>query len=258
MGIEARCEAWVTPPEALEDTVSRLRAAETLGANVTVPHKEAVITLLDAVDPAAAAISAVNCIVNHAGRLTGHNTDMYGFLRSLREAGFEPHGCQALVLGAGGAARAVVFALAKAGAEGVVVSGRTAAKAEALAADLKRALAGRSPINSCPWQGEAFVAACRQADLIVNTTPMGTRHSEVAGDSPLETGLMRPGALVYDLVYNPPETPLLARAKAAGARAVSGLDMLIYQGAESIRLWTGREPPIDVMRAVAAKALAEG
>jgi len=87
---------------------------------------------------------------------------------------------------------------------------------------------------------------------------MGTRHSEVAGDSPLETGLMRPGALVYDLVYNPPETPLLARAKAAGARAVSGLDMLIYQGAESIRLWTGREPPIDVMRAVAAKALAEG
>jgi shikimate dehydrogenase len=249
MGIDARCEKWVTPAGELEETVERLRAPVMFGANVTVPHKEAVIPLLDEVSASAMRIGAVNCIVrSESGDLGGHNTDKDGFLRSLREAGFEPEGRDALVLGAGGAARAVVAALSEAGIRGLRVANRSRPRAEDLARDL-------GPVEVIDWSDQALGAAASRAGLIVHTTPLGTAHTGLAAESPLEERHFRPGVTAFDLVYNPSETPFLAAAKRAGAVAVSGLDMLVYQGAESIRLWTGREPPVDVMRAAAQAAL---
>jgi shikimate dehydrogenase len=156
------------------------------------------------------------------------------------------------VLGAGGAARAVVVGLIEAAVGRLVVANRTTPRAEALVSDVQGADVEISVVG---WQDQAFESACRSADLIVNTTPMGTAQTEIAGDSPLQARHLRPGVVAYDLVYNPPETPFLRLAADAGATPVSGLEMLIYQGAESIRLWTGREAPVEVMRKAARAAL---
>jgi shikimate dehydrogenase len=225
-----------------------------LGVNVTVPHKETVIPLLDSVDGRAAALGAVNCISKDERQLRGHNTDLYGFLRSLGEAGCEPSGQRALVLGAGGSARAVAHGLLAAGVASLTLTGRTAARVTALIESLPET---STEVRGAGWQDEDFAAACDEADLIVNCTPVGMHHGESEGESPLPASLIRSGAWVCDLVYNPLETPLLKVARAAGARPVAGLDMLVYQAAESLRLWTGREAPIDVMRNAALKKLAE-
>jgi shikimate dehydrogenase len=254
LGIDARYEAWSTPPEGVSAAVGRLREDELLGMNVTVPHKEAVIELLDEVDATAKAIGAVNCISKEGRRLVGHNTDMYGFIRSLREAGCEPRGRRVLILGAGGSARAVANGLLDAGAASLTLSGRTAERAEALANDVLRSFP-RALVACAGWQDEGFAAAVLSADMIVNCTPVGQRHTETEGESPLPAPLLRPGLWVYDLVYNPLETPLLAAARATGANPIAGLEMLVYQAAESLRLWTGREPPIDIMRDAAQRAL---
>jgi shikimate dehydrogenase len=254
MGIAARCEMMVTPPEALKATVARLREQDVFGSNVTVPHKEAVIPLLDEVDGEAGRIGAVNCIVNASGRLVGHNTDLRGFIRSLREAGFDPAGRSALLLGAGGGARSVAVGLADAGVAGLALAGRSLERVQATAASLGERI--ETPVRSLSLSGTGLNSACREADLIVNCTPVGTRHTPEERAVPIAAGLIRPGVFVFDLVYNPPETPLLAAARRAGARTVSGLDMLVYQGAESIRLWTGREAPIDIMRDAGRLALA--
>ncbi len=262
MGIDARCEAWSTPPEALVAALRRLREPEFFGANVTVPHKEAVIPLIDDVDPSAAAIQAVNCIVRGDSGLVGHNTDAYGFLRSLREAGFEPASRKTVVLGAGGSARAVASVLAGAAADEIVVSGRSLERAKALAGGLRplhladAPSVGTTVIAAVEWQSEDLRRACQSADLIVNCTPLGTRYSDFEDETPVGVDHFRAGAFAFDLVYNPPRTPFLSAALSVGARPVSGLEMLVYQGAESIRLWTGREPPVEVMRAAAEKALA--
>lgn len=253
MGIEARCEKWVTSPEELGERVRSLRHDGMFGANVTVPHKEAVIPLLDHVEADAREIGAVNCIVREGtGLLRGHNTDKCGFLRSLREAGFRAQGRRALVLGAGGAAKAVAVGLIEAGIAALTITNRTRERAEAVLLDLR---ARGVDLELVEWRGSAFADACQRADLVVNTTPMGMAHTEIADASPLEAARFRPGLIAYDLVYNPLVTPFLARASEAGATPVSGLDMLVYQGAESLRLWTGLEPPIDVMRKAARAAL---
>jgi shikimate dehydrogenase len=253
MGLPVRCEKWVTPPAELPAKVERLRGADVLGANVTVPHKERVMALLDGVDPAAARIGAVNCIVREeSGRLRGHNTDKYGFLRSLREAGCDPQGVYALLLGAGGAARAVAVGLLEAGAARLVVANRTAERARQMAGEVAPA---DERVAVVEWGSPVLQQACREADLIVNSTPVGTAQTDIAGESPLSEACFRAGAFAYDLVYNPPETPFLGMARRAGARPITGLEMLVYQGAESIRLWTGREPPVDLMRKAARAAL---
>jgi shikimate dehydrogenase len=253
MGLAVRCEKWVTPPADLARKVQRLRAADVLGANVTVPHKERVMPLLDDVDAPAVRIGAVNCIVREEdGRLRGYNTDKYGFLRSLREAGCDPHGVHAFLLGAGGAARAVAFGLLEAGAARIVVANRTAERAQQMADGVAP---GDSRVAVIEWGSAEFERACREADLVVNSTPVGTAQTEVAGESPLNEACFGPGAFAYDLVYNPPETPFLRIARQAGARPITGLEMLVYQGAESVRLWTGREPPVDLMRKAARAAL---
>jgi shikimate dehydrogenase len=255
MGIDARYEAWSTPPESVPEAILRLRDEQMLGMNVTVPHKEAVLDILDEVDETARAIGAVNCISKEGDRLRGHNTDMYGFVRSLREAGCDPRGLRVLVLGVGGSARAVTNGLLQAGAASLVLAGRTASRVDALAEALHTYWPD-ARVECAGWLDGRFLEAAGRADLIVNCTPIGMRHSEMEHESPLPSEMLRPDVWIFDLVANPLRTPLFAQAQDAGARPIGGLEMLVYQAVESIRHWTGREPPVDIMRAAAIAALA--
>jgi shikimate dehydrogenase len=254
LGIEASYEAWAVPPDELPDAIGRLRAPDMLGMNVTVPHKQAVMPLLDEVDANAKAIGAVNCISKASVRLVGHNTDEYGFLRSLREAGFEPAGKQVLLLGNGGAARAVAHGLIEVGVARLTVAGRSPERVDAFAGSLKQPQ--EVEVRTTTLDHADLASACRDADLIVNSTTLGMRHGEGEGQSPLLPDLIAPGVFVYDLVYNPIETPLLTAARKAGARPIGGLDMLVYQAVEAVRLWTGLEAPADLMREAALRTLA--
>ena len=254
--LPVRYDAWPTPPEELGAEIRKLRGEEFLGANVTVPHKEAVMTLLDGVDPWAELIGAVNTIVNDQGRLIGSNTDADGFIRALREhAGMDPQGQRVLLLGAGGSARAAAFALAKGGAASIAIANRTLSRAESLARDVRK-LSGN--VTVVPLEGGSLESpdTSGRADLIVNCTSMGMLHGEAEGRTPIDGRLITPGVLVYDLVYNPPETPLLREAQGAGARTLGGLPMLVYQGAASFERWTGKDAPIEVMFEAAESALA--
>jgi shikimate dehydrogenase len=256
-GIEARYQAWETPPEELEARMNALRGDEMLGANVTIPHKEAVVPLLDRVEERAERIGAVNTIANAGGRLVGYNTDVAGFVRALREdAGFDPKGKRTAVLGAGGAARAVALALIEGGASMIVVTGPIPEQVDKLVADLRGLTASGTIITWCHWQDGTFMTVLPQADLLVNCTPVGMHGSETEGQSPVAADYLPASGVVFDLVYNPPETPLLNAAKGHGAKAVSGLGMLVYQAAESFRLWTGQEAPVERMLEAGRQALA--
>ena len=249
LGIDASYLAWETPPDAIAERMESLRGPGLLGANVTVPHKQAVVPFLDEVSQAAQDTGAVNTIVNREGRLTGHNTDVTGFLRALQEdAGFQPQGKRALVLGAGGSARAVVYGLLKEGAGQVTIANRTVERAHRLIDALD------SPRNADAVLLEPAELS-NGWDLIVNCTTLGMRHVPGEKETPLPGHAIPPSSLVYDLVYNPEETPLLQAAARAGARTLGGLPMLIYQGAEAFRLWTGREAPVEVMFQAARRVL---
>ena len=254
LGIDATYEKWEVTTEGVGDFVAGLRAPGTLGINITVPHKQAVIPFLDEVDEWATAAGAVNTIVNRDGRLTGHNTDGPGFLRALLvETGYSPEGTRALVLGAGGAARGILLALARGGVESLVIANRTLERAEALAQ-----LASENGVKAeaIPLSTDALTQAAGSAALTVNCTTMGMSHGPDERGSPLSTTQIPATAIVNDLVYNPMETPLLREAAAAGATTLGGLHMLVYQGVLSFQMWTGRDAPVDVMLAAAAKEMA--
>ena len=252
--IPARYRAWATPPERLPVEIEGLRRDGYLGANVTVPYKERVMDLVDGIDGVARRLRAVNTIVKEGTRLVGHNTDEYGFIRSLRDvAGFDPGGSSALLLGAGGAARAAAFGLVNAGVAHLTIANRTLRRASALADEVRGA---GGDVAAAPMDDRGLAPACATADLIVNATSVGMRHGDAEGHSPLPAGVIPKGAVVYDMVYTPAETPLLVAAARAGCRAVGGLSMLVFQGAASFELWTGREAPIEVMFRAAEEAMA--
>lgn len=236
-----------TPPDQVGARLQELVEAGFRGANVTVPHKEAVLPYLDEQSEAARAMGAVNTLLFDGGRIRGDNTDAAGLMRALEEAGFIAAGAQALILGAGGAARAAAFALGSAGCP-MTIHNRTPERAQALARDMARL--GFS-IRVAP----ALEPLDRMAvDLLVNTTSVGMWPHVDA--SPWPDALpLPPRWTVLDLVYNPSETRLLARARAAGARGVGGLGMLVHQGALAFELWTGQTAPIEIMRAAAEAAL---
>ena len=255
-GLDVRFEVWETPPDALSEVVTGLRAPDALGASVTVPHKAAAISLLDRLSEPARRVGAVNLIVNRDGVLEGHNTDTTGFLRALREDGaFDPTGKRVLLLGSGGAARAVAHVLLEQGVAALAIANRTPERARQLVADL-----GGGVSLSAVSLEPSDLAVDGGWHLIVNCTTLGMRHSVGEKRSPIPPASIPSGALVYDLVYNPPETPLLREAGRAGARTLGGLPMLIYQGAEAFQLWTGKEAPLMVMFQAARRALhmAEG
>ena len=241
-GIDATYERWETPLAALPARVASLRERDCLGANVTIPHKQAVLPLLDEVAPLAAEIGAVNTIVNEGGRLAGHNTDGGGFVAALDEAGFAAAGKRFLLVGAGGAARGIAFALHHAGAESIAISNRTPERAAALAD-----AAGAHPAP--------FDAPPAPYDCVVNCTSAGMHASGAETVLPVDPAASDPGALIVDIVYAPEETPLLRAARGAGRPVLGGLPMLIHQGALAFELWTGRPAPLDAMREAARAAL---
>jgi len=254
-GIDARYEPWETEVEELPVAVDRMREEDCLGANVTIPHKERIIGLLDGIDSLARRIGAVNTVVNRSGRLWGHNTDILGFGQALRRDGdFDPRGRDALVLGAGGAARAVAVDLIDGGAASLTVTDIDEKRLQGLLRDL--AGLGQIVLRGVAPDSVELAAAASACQLLINCTPIGMRHSPAEHDTPISPELISPGVLVFDLVANPLETRLLAEARRRGARTVSGVTMLVYQGAESFRLWTGVEPPLDVMLHTARSALA--
>ena len=251
IGFDGAYEAWDVVPDGVGEFVAGLRAPGTLGINVTVPHKEAVIPFLDEVDDWASTAGAVNTIVNRDGRLTGHNTDGIGFLRSLHEgAGFEPRGQAILVLGAGGSARGVVYSLARAGIAQLFIANRTLERAELLAH-----LAIDSGVAAEAMALSDAPGAAREVALIVNCTSMGMVHGPDETGSPLSAADIPHTALVNDLVYNPLETPLLREAARAGAATLGGIQMLVYQGAASFEMWTGQDAPVAVMLEAATAAM---
>jgi shikimate dehydrogenase len=253
LSLDMRYEVWETNKDDLPEVVEGMRDAAKLGANVTIPHKEAVLPLLDDVDNDARRIGAVNTIVNRGGKLTGYNTDAGGFMRALRDDGaFSPRNKRVVLLGAGGAARAVGFALVDTGVRSLIILNRSVERGRALAWDLK---VSDTEVVALSWKDGNTLTALGECDLLVNCTSVGMKDGSGEGKSPLGIGLIPKRALVYDVVYNPLETPLLAAAKKAGARTLGGLPMLVYQGAASFELWTGKSAPIDIMMRVAKRAL---
>jgi shikimate dehydrogenase len=245
LGMNWRYLPFHVAPERLGEAVAGIRALGLRGVNVTVPHKEAVMRHLDRIDDEAGRIGAVNTIVNDDGVLTGHNTDGRGFVKSLEERGITVGGRRIAMLGAGGAARSVAFSLLASGAASIHIANRTVSRAASLADDLNRirhAVTAASEIGSL----SGF-------DILVNTTSLGL-HPEDA--LPVDTAMLNNEIAVCDLIYNPAETPLLAAARRLGAKTVNGLGMLLWQGAVAFRLWTGAEPPVDVMRRALEAGLA--
>ena len=255
-GIDATYEAWDTPAETLEGRIEALRGTDFLGANVSIPHKQAVLELIDGAVGDASKIGAVNTIVHSEGKLIGHNTDVAGFARALKEdAKFDAHGKRTMILGSGGAARAVALALVEAKASVIFVVGRRPKNVEGVVLTLKQITPPGTTISWAYWGDGAFRRSMMQADLVVNCTPVGVAGTETEGQSPVPEDLIQPSATFFDVVYNPVETPLVRAARAQGSSAASGLGMLVYQAAESFKLWTGTEADTDAMFSAAREAL---
>jgi len=254
LGIDARYEPWEVSPGKLAEEVERLRSPDVLGANVTVPHKEAIIPLLDSLDGWAETVGAVNTIVNQDGKLCGYNTDSYGFTQGLEEASFDASRARVLIIGAGGAARGVALALAGMHVSSIAIANRTVERAEKLTRELQSKVPDAKAV---PLESGILCPVALRSDLIVNCTSLGMRYSVEEGATPLYADCITEAALAYDLVYNPLDTPFLREARRAGARTMGGLRMLVHQGAASLKLWTGQEAPVEVMMEAALAALGE-
>jgi shikimate dehydrogenase len=236
-------------PENLPGAISGLRSLNLRGMNVTIPHKVSVIPLLDELEPMAKKIGAINTIVNDNGYLKGYNTDAEGFLKSLSEKDIAPSGKKIVILGAGGVSRAISFTLAEQGAEIAILSRSQKIEwAEKLTINKSKVLA--MELNNTNLK-----SVLSHADILVNATSVGM--SPDTDNTLVPQELFRPGMLVFDVIYNPEKTRLLADAEKAGAVAVGGLDMLIWQGALSFELWTGIKAPADVMKKAAVNMLSK-
>lgn len=238
------------PPHLVGDAVRGLRALGFAGANVTIPHKQAVVPFVDALAPEAQRTGAVNTLVVDGTLIVGHNTDVTGFARAVADAGVELRGATVAVLGAGGAARAAAAACRAAGSRRVVVAARRMEQGRALVEGLPGA-------EAVPLDADALRPILETADLLVNATPLGMqgvgqgqRLVELAPPERLPAG-----AAVLDMVYRPLRTPLLEAARRAGRRTITGAAMLLYQGAEAFELWTGRAAPVAVMAEALAREL---
>lgn len=228
----------------LPQAIAGMRALGIAGLNVTVPHKQEVMQCVDEVSPEAVAIGAVNTIANRDGKLVGYNTDAFGIIESLkRDGGMEVLPAQVVLLGAGGAARAILYALLqRPEVERVLLLNRTVAKAEALAADLDR--------HGAVEVGSMADIRVGDAGLLINSTSVGMHPHE--GVSPLaDACVLHADMLVADIVYKPQKTRLMEQAEAAGAKSINGLGMLAWQGARSFEIWTGMVPPVEKMIAAA-------
>jgi shikimate dehydrogenase len=252
LGLQWRYLTIEVKPEALPDAVKGLRAMNFQGINLTIPHKVAVMSLLDEISPDAAQIGAVNTVRRAGDRLIGENTDGKGFLRGVREeAGLDPRGSHVVVLGAGGAARAITVELALAGAARLTVVNRSVERGQALVADLKARTGANAQFE--PWLKTYAVG--READILVNATSIGL-FPDVGAMPDVDLAAIRPDLLVCDVVPNPPETRLVQAARGMGLKTLTGLPMLVYQGAIGFEMWTGRQAPEAAMKRALEQAFA--
>jgi shikimate dehydrogenase len=264
-GLDIRYEAWETTPAKLPGIVKNLKEPQNLGANVTVPYKQTVLSLLDGVDDLASSIGAVNTIVKQKDKLVGSNTDAYGFIEALaKERQFDPRGKNVVMLGAGGVARAVSFALLQRKIAALAITDGIFERASVLAEDLvgrsgeasSRSKDSEPSVTAFEWENLGSARTLAGCDLIVHCTTIGMKDSPQEGQSPLRLEVIPKDVLVYDVVYNPSLTPLLRLAQEAGANTLGGLPMLVYQGAASFELWLGTEAPVDIMLERAKEMLA--
>jgi shikimate dehydrogenase len=243
-GIEATCEVRTVSAAELPDAIARIRADRSvLGAAVTMPHTVHATRLLDGLGPEAQVIKAVNTISHRAGALIGWNTDRAAVTQALDDAGFQAKGRSVLVLGAGGAARASVDALRETAAR-IWVTSPDLDEARAVCRDLEVTSGGPAPLGS-------LSLLVGKAELIVNATPVGSDGQSVL--FPIDW--ITPAQFVFDLVYQPPVTPLVRGARDQGARAINGLTMLLFQGLAAFEIWTGQPPPEAAMRAALERAV---
>jgi shikimate dehydrogenase len=230
-------------PDDLEDAMKGLRAMNMRGINLTIPHKVAVLKYLDEVAPDAALIGAVNTVCREENRLIGENTDGKGFLRSLRDdAGIDPAGKRVMVLGAGGAARAITVELALAGAQQITLVNRTVERGE----ELVQLLNEKTSITASFFQWDTQYEIPSDTDILVNATSIGL-FPNVSEKPDIAYETITQAMTVCDVIPNPPHTPFLREAESRGAKTLDGLGMLVYQGAIGFKMWTGLEAPVDVM-----------
>ena len=249
-GIDYVYLAFRVKKEELGKAIEGMRALDIRGLNITIPHKVTVIPFLDELDPLADKIGAVNTIVNDNGVLRGYNTDATGFLQALLERGIEPKGKSVVILGAGGASRAISFILAERGSS-LVILNRTWDKAKICADRISETFQRKA--TALKLNRENLAAALSQADILVNATSIGM--SPNINETPVTSNLLKPGLVVFDIVYNPIKTRLRREAEAAGATVISGLDMLVWQGALAFEKWTGLKAPVELMREKVIKVL---
>ena len=253
-GIDYLYVPFRVKPENLGKAVEGMRALNIKGLNVTIPHKVAVIPFLDELDDLAEKIGAVNTIVNEDGILRGYNTDATGFLRALLESGIELEDKNIVILGAGGASRAISLTLAEGGANLVILN-------RLLELDWAEELAGRlsqictSEVKALELNRQNLLRTLDKATLLVNTTSVGM--SPNIEQTPVDSDLLRQDLTVFDIVYNPVKTRLLREAEAAGAKAISGVEMLVWQGALAFELWTGLKAPVELMKKETTRRLQE-
>ncbi len=239
LGLDWRYELLETPLEGLPEAFETLRRDDVAGANVTIPHKQSVIQFIDDLANGAGRIGAVNTIVKREGRLVGENTDLYGIIRVLQDEGVNLIGARVTVLGAGGAARALVFALAQQHVASIVIFNRTVQRAQALASDLRHLDAALDVSINAP-------SRLKEASLIVNATSVGM--SPKSDETPMPSGTeFPPGAVAFDLVYRPLKTRFLTDAERSGLKTIDGLSLLVHQGAAAFKMWTGLDAPVQVM-----------
>jgi shikimate dehydrogenase len=251
-GIDARYELWDRAPIALADAINEVRGDEFLGANVTIPHKERVVPMIDKLTEEAQATGAVNTLTREGRRLVGHNTDVPGFEAALdRLVGRQKMPRAAVVLGAGGGARAVVYGLIRAGFQRIIVFNRHLHRAEGMVKFFARG-AAHMDLKAMPWHESIIESELAKTKVLINATSIG-----LASDvSPVPAEVVTADLLVLDLIYN--RTRLLRDAEAAGAMAQDGETMLLHQGAAAFALWTGKPAPLEVMSQALAEARAEG
>ena len=252
IGVDYLYVAFRVEKEALGRAIDGMKALNIRGLNVTIPHKVAVIQFLDELDSLAEKVGAVNTIVNDDGVLKGYNTDGAGFMQALLEKEMEPQGKKVVILGAGGASRAISFFLADRGAHLVILNRR-------LGLDWAKELAGKisqvftMEVEALELNRENLAGVLGKTDILVNATSVGMTPD--IDETPVTSDLLPPGLIVFDIVYNPIKTRLLREAEAAGAKTISGLDMLVWQGALAFEKWTGVKAPIKLMREEAIKVL---
>jgi shikimate dehydrogenase len=252
LDIDARYELWDRPPIALADAIAEIRGDGFLGANVTIPHKERVVPLIDRLTEEAHTTGAVNTLTREGKRLVGHNTDVAGFKVALDAlVGRQKMPRSAVVLGAGGGGRAVVYCLIREGFQRIIVFNRHLHRAESLVKHFGRS-AAHMELRAMPWHESIIESELAKAKLLVNATSIGL----VADETPIDVAVLPPELLVLDLIYN--RTRLLREAEANGSTVADGELMLLHQGAAAFELWTGQPAPLELMATALAEARAGG